>query len=184
MWGIIRGVTYEEFHDLCERRRSLRSFAEKPVALTDVQHLIDLARLAPSVENTQPWRFHVILNPRLQERLLEVSCYGNFASGAAVLIVVACDTKAQLEVPTILWQPRDLEYSCVTAMEHVFLGAAAMGLGSCWVTLQHAPTREILGLSADQIIIGGMLIGHLPEHADGGKRPPRKPIEDLCRFWQ
>ncbi|HEX8803053.1 MAG TPA: nitroreductase family protein [Acidimicrobiales bacterium] len=42
------------------RRRMVRSFAADPVAPATVDHLVDLARRAPSAGNTQAWRFVVL----------------------------------------------------------------------------------------------------------------------------
>lgn len=59
-------MQYADFHTLCENRRSIRYFDEKPVSQEDVLRLLELARLAPSVENLQPWHFHVVADPDLR----------------------------------------------------------------------------------------------------------------------
>ena len=81
-------MTYQEFHDLCKSRRSIRYFDENPVSKDDVLKLLDLARMAPSVENLQPWHFHIMFNKEMRKKFMKSACYGNFLEGASVLIIV------------------------------------------------------------------------------------------------
>lgn len=122
-------MTYDDFKTLCTNRRSIRYFDDKPVTKEQVMALLDIARLAPSVENLQPWHFHVIFDRALRKRFMESSCYGNFVEGAEALIVVTVDRSKENMAPETVWNPRELDYSCVAAMEHILLAATAMGLG-------------------------------------------------------
>ncbi len=176
-------MTYEDFSKLCHERRSIRYFGKQPISRDDILSLLELARQAPSVENTQPWHFHVILDKKMRTKLLEASCYGNFVEGAGAFIIVTCDMSLQRKVAEPVWNPRELEYSCMSAMEHVLLGATAKGLGSCWVSLHHGAVHELLGLAIDQQVVGGIMIGHyLPgeEAASNGRQ--RKPLNEICTF--
>lgn len=54
-------------------RRSIRAFLDKPVSLETVRRVLDLARLAPSGCNYQPWESTILTGAplkALQERLL------------------------------------------------------------------------------------------------------------------
>ena len=110
-------MNYDDFKSLCQSRRSIRYFDTKPVSKDDILKLLELARLAPSVENTQPWHFHVFLDAEKRKILMDASCYGNFVEGAGVFIVVSCDKSMEVKVPEPIWNPRELEYSCMSAME-------------------------------------------------------------------
>lgn len=46
-----------EFRELVERRGSVRKFLPQPVDPGDVREMVRLAGLAPSPDNSQPWRF-------------------------------------------------------------------------------------------------------------------------------
>jgi len=41
-------------------RSSVRAFLPKPVPRSDVEHILEVARRAPSGNNTQPWRVYVV----------------------------------------------------------------------------------------------------------------------------
>lgn len=178
-------MTYEEFKSLCKKRRSIRYFDQKPVSKDDVMKLLELARLAPSVENLQPWHFHVIFNKELRHKLLEACCYGNFVEGADVFIVITANRSLENEAKEPVWNPKELEYSCMAAAEHILLGATAMGLGSCWVSLHHGTAHETLQMPRHEIVVGGLMLGHYKKGEDvNSNGRQRKSIEDMYTFHE
>lgn len=54
-----------ELTDVIERRASVRNFANDSVNVEDLREMVRLAHLAPSVNNSQPWRFIAITNKDL-----------------------------------------------------------------------------------------------------------------------
>src|SRR5512137_1248761 len=66
-----------ELFDVIRSRRTVRSFTSEPVSDADLKELIDLAILAPTGMNAQPWRFTIVtdkavmakLNARIKETL-------------------------------------------------------------------------------------------------------------------
>jgi nitroreductase len=46
--------------DAIRSRHSVRSFLRRPVSREAVEHILDVARYAPSGTNTQPWRVYVL----------------------------------------------------------------------------------------------------------------------------
>ncbi len=178
-------MNYQDFKQLCETRRSVRYFDDSPVRQADILALLELARMAPSVGNAQPWMFHVIVNKELRRKLMETSCYGNFVEGSDVFIVVTADIGAKPATGEVLWNPRELDYSCIVAMTNVMLGATAMGLGSCWVSLHRGPAHEILQLPRHQVVIDGMMIGHYKKGEElPGAGHERKPLKDMYKFYE
>ena len=178
-------MTYDQFQDLCRQRRSIRYFDEQPVPKEEVLKLLELATLAPSIENLQPWHFHVIVQKELRTTLMEASCYGNFIAGAAVFIVVTVNRAMVNAASEPVWNPKELEYSCMAAMEHVLLGATAMGLGSCWVSLHHGKAHEVLGLPHHEIVVGGMMIGHYKRGEESNSSGhQRNPLEQAYTFHE
>lgn len=176
-------MTYADFESLCKNRRSIHAFDDTPVTKDEVLSLLALARLAPSVDNLQPWHFHVIFSKKLRKELMDACCYGNFVEGAGVLIVVTADLSTEIKTKKILWNPKELEYSCITAMEHIWLGAVAMGLGGSWVSLHHGKPHEVLGLPHEEVVIGGLMLGHVKK---GEKLAPaeRRPLKEMVTFHE
>jgi|GEM_PF-1486256 len=173
------------FLALCAERRSIRAFTDEAVAERDLLKLLDAARHAPSVQNVQPWHFHVIAQEGLLKSVIDSACYGNFMSGNSTLIVVTCDMSARPDNQELLWNPKELEYSCMGAMEHVLLAAAAAGLGGCWVSFHHGPVHAALKLPQTKIVVGGLLIGHPDPTKEGaGEHYQRKTLTDVVSFHE
>lgn len=173
-------MTYDDFKNLCHERRTVRYYDAKPVTKEEVMKLLELARMAPSVENLQPWHFHVIFNHELREKFIKASCYGNFVEGASVFIVVTSNRTYENKAKEPLWNSKELEYSCIAAMQNVLLGATAMGLGSSWVSLFHGAASEIMNFPKHEYVIGGIVLGHYKkgEEIASGEHE-RKKLEDI-----
>lgn len=57
------------FFDLCNRRRTVREFSDKPVPQELIDTLIRTAGTAPSGANKQPWKFVVVDDPELKRQI-------------------------------------------------------------------------------------------------------------------
>lgn len=176
-------MTFDDFAALCQDRHSVRFFKDVALPKEEVFHLLETARLAPSVENTQPWHFHIIENRDMQRKLMETSCYGNFIEGAGIFVVITCDTSIQPSSKEVLWNPKELEYSCITAMSYILLGATAAGLGSCFVSLHHGTAHELLKLPAERIVVGGVMLGYPRPDESPPDAHDRKPLKDIFTLY-
>lgn len=177
-------MTYDELITLMQKRRSVRYFSGKKIEKATIEKLLGAAMLAPSVENTQPWEFHVVMNADLKTKLMETCCYGNFVPGAGAFIVVTCDRSAKgAAAKTTIWNPRELEYSCVAAMYGVMLAAAAMEIGSCWVSLHHGPAHNLLKLKDHVVIVGGLMLGYeKPGESEPSGAHERRPAAGAIHY--
>lgn len=100
-----------------------------------IQHLLDLARHAPSSMNGQPWHFVVIRDRKTKEEIAEIknrycprekqSYPADFLRDAPVIIVICVDKQLSFQ--------RDLENS-VLAAANLMLAACAGGLGSVYMS--------------------------------------------------
>ncbi|GAG97409.1 unnamed protein product, partial [marine sediment metagenome] len=55
------------FLDLVKARQSVRGYLSKEVEREKIERCLEAARLATSANNSQPWNFLVIDNPKLKE---------------------------------------------------------------------------------------------------------------------
>lgn len=58
-----------ELKAVIEKRASIRMFTEEPVAVDDIKEMIRRAGLAPSINNSQPWKFIAITNPDILDTM-------------------------------------------------------------------------------------------------------------------
>ena len=77
--------------DAIASRRSVRKFVQEPLDQNDLREIIRLAGLAPSAWNVQPWRFAVVQDPALKERLREAAYGQAQVTGAPAVIAVYSD---------------------------------------------------------------------------------------------
>ena len=79
--------------DLIRQRKSVREFLDKPVEREKIEMCLEAARLAPSESNSQPWRFIVVDDKELKDRLCDAAFGGlyfinNFCKTAPVIVAV------------------------------------------------------------------------------------------------
>ena len=113
-------------HDAIRQRRSIRRFTREPVSDDLVEEILDAARWAPSGLNNQPWRFAVIRDARVKERLASLTRYGAIIRSADVIIAVFFDTASGYD-----WT-KDLQ-SIGACIQNMLLAIHESGLGGVWL---------------------------------------------------
>lgn len=128
------------FMELVRKRRSVRRFRTDVMVPVDLlQQCVEAARLAPSAENVQPWRFLIVDEPDLKSALSAAAFSGvyrftQWAARAPALVVLF----AELDVLAnrIGRRITGIDYYLIDlgiAGEHFCLQAAELGLGTCWI---------------------------------------------------
>jgi nitroreductase len=115
------------FLEMLYKRRSIRSFADRPVERQTVDMLIEAALLSPSSRSLRPWECIVVDEPKTLEELAASKENGSsFLGGAPLALVV-------LGLPDIsdVW----IE-DCSLVSLLVQLQAEALGLKSCWIQIR------------------------------------------------
>jgi nitroreductase len=80
-----------------EQRRSIRKFKSEPVPDEYIDALLDAARLAPSGSNAQPWRFKIVKNLSMKEKLVKAAYDQAFIAEAPVVLVCCADIRGYLD---------------------------------------------------------------------------------------
>lgn len=177
------------FQDLIQKRRSLRRYADRPIAKEDILKCLEAARLAPSACNSQPWHFIVIDEPQLRKRVAErifSGLYGmnQFAKEAPVLVAVVSEKMKFLA--SVGSQVRDTRYFLMDigiACEHFILQAQELGIGSCWMGwFDEKALKEELRISKDKKIDIVIALGYPAE--DRVVPKIRKSLEEISSFNQ
>jgi 5,6-dimethylbenzimidazole synthase len=176
-------MQFSDFQDLCRKRSSVHNFDNTSIDPKAIDQILAVAHLSPSVGNAQPWRFHVVANLEARNKIIDACCYGNFILGAGTIIVVTCDKAAKPLDGKIIWNPREMEYSCAVAIDHILLAATAMGFGSCCVSLHHGPTHELLGLPQTDQVIAAVMIG-MPASPVASPSHERRPLKDMVKVHE
>jgi nitroreductase len=115
------------FLELAKKRYTSRSFLSKPVPNDKLMYLLEAARVAPSMGNTQSTRI-IVLETR--ENVRKLSLYVQ-THDAPLVLLICVDKDASYKDSVEL---TDSGYADATvAATHIILAAADNGLGSVWV---------------------------------------------------
>lgn len=123
-----------EFAELAGIRQSVRSYSGKAVEEEKLMQCIETARLSPSANNSQPWRFVVVDEPELRDRIADAAAgmgMNKFVRQAPVIIAVVLEKQNMLSAVGSVIQ--DKEYRLLDigiAANQLCLQAAALGLGT------------------------------------------------------
>ena len=128
-----------DFVDLVNHRKSVREFYNKPIEREKIMTCLEAARLAPSASNSQPWKFIVVDEEKLKDRICDAAFNGiyypnSFCKTAPAIIVVI--TERDKFITRIGAWFRGTEFCRIDigiACEHFILQAEDLGLGTCWI---------------------------------------------------
>jgi nitroreductase len=174
------------FLSLVSKRQSVRKYTDKPVEPEKLQRCLEAARLAPSASNSQPWRFVVVSEPGLKEKVAKetvgpLASFNNFVIQAPVIVAVVIEKMKMLT--KLGANIQDREYPLIDigiAAEHFCLQAADEGLGTCMLGwFNEKPIKELLKIPKDKRI--GLLItlGYSPEDYRLREKIRKKPEETI-----
>lgn len=159
--------------ELIRTRRSVRTFTGQPVTDALIEDVLEAGRWAPSGKNNQPWRFAVIRESGIKERLSGLTHYARVVKAADVLIAVFLDADACYD------HTKDVQ-AAGACIQNMLLAAHSLGLGACWLgeILRNGPeVGRLLQTPKGYELMALLAVGHPKETAH---RPPaRKPLSEL-----
>ncbi len=163
------------FNKLIKQRRSIRKYKDTPIEREKVEQLIEAALRSPSSRSFNPWRFIVVDQPDLLEKLAGAKPHGSsFLKKAPLGIVVCADPNASDVC---------VEDASIASI-FIHLAAHSLGLGSCWIQIRkrdHDSLRsadiyikDLLGIP-DNIMIESIIAIGYPDEAKKGH--PKETLE-------
>lgn len=195
-------------------RRDIRSqFIKQDVPDEVLARLLHAAHHAPSVGFSQPWDFIVVREESIKRKIHDSFKKANEAS-AILFHGEKQDRYRQFKLEGILESPINIcvtydkdrfgpvvvgrtmdplmgPYSCVCAVQNLWLAARAEGLGVGWVSIIHKnDVKDILGIPSSVMLIAYLCVGYVthfpaqPELETVGWLP-RLPLSSLvhCNTW-
>ena len=169
-------------------RRSVRKFSDLQVEPEKLDAILEAVRQAPSWANMQCWRFVVVKDPAIREKLSELSYVESFfaprgyksnpaqkALAEAPVVIVACGEPLQSgELGGQLYYLTDVGI----ASENLMLAAHAVGLGSVFVgVFDEEKVGDLLDIPPGIRIVGLFPLGYPLEEGTAG--PQRKPLDEI-----
>ena len=164
-----------DFLELVSSRQSVRAFdPERSVEKDKIERIIEIARLAPSACNAQPWSFVLVDDPELKNKVADATSsrvlgMNHFTKQAPVHLLLV-EEKVNISSGIGGWIKKkdyaQMDLGIVAA--HIVLAAQAEGLGTCIVGwFDEDKVKELLHIPASKRVWLDIVIGY-------GTQPLRK----------
>ena len=162
-------------------RYSVRAYRERPVEPEKLKAVLEAARLAPTARNMQDWRFVVVQDKAIRERLQVAANNQPFVAQAPV--VIACCATQPDYVMRCGQHSAPIDVSI--AMDHMTLQAVEEGLGTCWIgSFYEDQVKEILAIPDEVRVIELMTLGYPADSPPASKN--RNSLDEMVAYekWQ
>ncbi|MBN1271647.1 MAG: nitroreductase family protein [Candidatus Aminicenantes bacterium] len=175
------------FLELVWKRKSVRRYLPDPVEREQIYTCIEAARLAPSAENVQPWRFVILDDPVIKNNFAKevfsgIYSVSKFATKAPVLIVILA--RPDFVANRLGKQIQGVQYYLIDigiAGEHIILQAEELGLGTCWIGWFHVrKARKFLKIPSKYKIVSLISMGYYNRKPSRERK--RKEMKEILFF--
>jgi nitroreductase len=159
-------------------RREGRKYSDRPVPADVQRRILDAGRLAGSAQNRQPWRFYVLEDQTLVERVAETVFAPANLLGAVLVVAITVSGKGPLA------------FDAGRAAQNMLLAAWNEGVvGSPNGMSDSDRTAELLGLEDGERPVIILSFGYPARRRDPeqrsadqwSERANRKPLDELVR---
>ena len=173
-----------ELTEAIRQRRSIRKQKTDPIDDESREKILDAARCAPSWTNTQTWRFVVVLDSTIKDKLAGTLRSGNPATDAvrsSPITVVFCAEMNRAGcrdgAPVTDKEGYWYMYDSALAMQNLVLMAHSLGIGTVIVGAFDAKkAAEILEVPEGFCAVAMTPLGY---PAEEGRPPNRKELSEI-----
>lgn len=180
-----------DFWEVVKQRKSYRNFSSQPVEQEKIIKVLEAARLAPSWQNRQCWRFVVVQDKEIIKKIGQLNPFTlniNFFLQKVPVIIIACAN------PKDSGHRAGLDYFLVDtaiAMEHLVLAATDLGLATCWIgAFDEKMIKDVLEIPDEIRVVALTPLGYQAEKENivdkvskiVAKSTNRKPLEEIAYF--
>lgn len=157
-------------------RREVRDYDGRPIPDDVARRILEAGRLAGSAQNRQPWRFLVLEDRELVERVSETVFEPGNLRGAALVVVVVVRGKGPVS------------FDAGRAAQNMLLAAWELGVGGCPNGMPDSErTAELLGLGEEERLAIILTFGYPARPRDPSSRTVdgwlakarRKPLDEI-----
>lgn len=171
------------FSELAMIRQSDRKYKTQAVEKEKIIQCLETARMSPSANNSQPWKFVVVDDFDKKEQLAECSIglgMNKFTHQCPVMIAVVIEKQNFMSsIGSIIKNKDYCLFDLGIAVNQFCLQAAALGLGTCIIGwFDEKKVKKILGVGSRRIPL--MISLGYPDAPTREK--VRKPLETMSSW--
>ena len=176
-----------DFLELVSSRQSVRAFdPERSVEKEKMDRVIEIARLAPSACNAQPWSFLLVDEPELKNKVADATSsrvlgMNHFTKQAPIHLLIV-EEKVNLSSGIGGWIKKkdyaQMDLGIVAA--HIVLAAQEEGLGTCIVGwFDEDKVKELLNIPSSKRVWLDIVIGYSTQPL---RKKSRKPVDKIVSY--
>jgi nitroreductase len=143
----------ELFQWLVNNRQSVRGYKPQMVEMEKLERVLEAGRLAPSACNAQPWKFIVVDNPELKNKIADATSnsiigINHFTKQAPIHIVIVLEPGNFNSKFGSFMKDKNLPLIDIGVVAaHLSLQATAEGLGTCIIGwFNETSVRKLLSI--------------------------------------
>lgn len=173
--------------DLIRTRQSDRAFdSNRSIEKEKLARILEAGRLAPSACNAQPWKFIVVDDPELKNKVADCTSnkvlgMNHFTKQAAVHILIV-EERANF-TSTLGGLVKKKEFPQIDigiAAAHLCLAAQAEGIGSCIIGwFNEKKLKPLLGIPSSKRILLDVILGYSNQPL---REKKRKSAEEVISY--
>ena len=154
-------------------RRSVRGYEPLAVPEDSLTRVLEVARLAPSANNRQDYKFVVVRDAKKRRKLADAAAGQGFVGEAPVVIVAVSLNPERIMTCEVPAYAVDL----AIAVDHMTLAAVEEGLGTCWIgAFSQEKVKTLLDIPEGCKVLTVLPLGF---PADKPEVKTRKRIDEL-----
>lgn len=158
-----------------KNRRSIRKYTSKKIENEKLNKILESARLAPSANNSQEWKFIAVTDKSKIKEIARTS--GQDFIAAAPAVIVGC---AEENKKVMFCGQNAYTINLSIAFSFMILEAEELGIGSCWIGhFNESKVKEILDIPDSVKVVALAPFGYPDETPD---QRPRKDFKDVVSF--
>jgi nitroreductase len=193
----------DTFEAVYQRRAVKHYDPEHELSNDEIQKLMEAAVQSPTSFNIQNWRFVLVRDKELRQKIRAAANDQSQVTDASLLIVMTADVKAWEKTPDRYWRDAPQEVadllvnwmgpfyqgkdelqrdeamrSCGLAGQTIMLAAKAMGYDSCpMIGFDPVQVAELISLPCDHVIGFMIAVGRATKPA--WPKPGQLPLEEV-----
>ncbi len=167
--------------ELIESRYSVRAYLPQAVEPEKINYILECARMSPSACNLQPWKFYIITDKSIMQKIHH-SYDREWFKTAPMHIVVCKDSSVSWKRTTS--DGKDFgDVDAAIAAEHICLASAEIGLGTCWIcNFNPDILAAALNVPSHLEPIAIFPIGYIDENKSSFTDKKRNPLSDSTEW--
>src|SRR5258708_5324236 len=172
-WALARVDDDMQASEAITARRTVRSFAARPISAADLAQILEAGRRSPSSQNWQPWDFILVTDRAQLTELAKVWVgAGHVAHSAATIVIIG---------PAADNEYGRAQFDLGQAAMAMTLAATDLGIGSCHAGVADMKlARDLLGFPEDRDWAFLISLGYPADRPLAPiKNPKRRPFAEV-----